>query len=147
MISNVMLVLDVNILVYAHDLDSSAFIPCRDWLESVMHGRERVGLPSQTLLPFVRLITDARVCKRPLSTARACKVIGGWLSRPHVHVIEPGRQFWSLFADQLLVTRLSGRKVPDVALACLAFEQGARLCTTDRDFARFAGLELINPLR
>ena len=31
--------------------------------------------------------------------------------------------------------------------AALAIEHGAALASTDRDFARFPGLKLINPLR
>jgi len=34
----------------------------------------------------------------------------------------------------------------DAALAAIAIEHGATLCTTDRDFARFAELHWINPL-
>jgi predicted nucleic acid-binding protein len=34
----------------------------------------------------------------------------------------------------------------DAALAALALEHGATLCTTDGDFARFPGLRQRNPL-
>jgi len=34
----------------------------------------------------------------------------------------------------------------DAALAALAIEHGARLCTSDRDFSRFPGLKTFNPL-
>jgi len=34
----------------------------------------------------------------------------------------------------------------DAALAAIAIEHGATLYTTDRDFARFAGLSWKNPL-
>ena len=142
-----MLVLDVNILVYANDLDSPEFTRCRDWLDSVMNGREPVGLSWQTLLGFVRIITDPRMSKRPMSIAIACKIVSNWLSRPQVRVVEPGAHFWSLFTEQVAVAKISGRRVPDAALACIALERNARVCTTDRDFARFAGLQLINPLR
>jgi len=40
----------------------------------------------------------------------------------------------------------SGALVTDAALASLALEQGATLCSTDRDFRRFRGLKLIDPL-
>jgi uncharacterized protein len=142
-----MLVLDVNILVYANDLDSPDFFRCRDWLDSVMNGREQVGLPWQTLLAFVRVITDPRMSKRPLSIATACKIVSNWLSRPNVRIVEPGAHFWSLFTEQILAAKISGRKVPDVAIACIALEQQARVCTTDRDFSRIAGLEIINPAK
>lgn len=40
-----------------------------------------------------------------------------------------------------------GNLTSDAHLAALAIEHGATVCSTDWDFARFAGVELINPLR
>jgi predicted nucleic acid-binding protein len=40
----------------------------------------------------------------------------------------------------------SGPLVMDAALAAIAIEHGATLCTTDRDFARFGGLVWTNPI-
>jgi len=37
--------------------------------------------------------------------------------------------------------------VTDAALAALAIESGATLCSTDRDFLRFEGLKLVDPTR
>jgi len=34
----------------------------------------------------------------------------------------------------------------DAVLAAIALEHGATVCTTDREFARFAGLRWPNPL-
>jgi uncharacterized protein len=39
-----------------------------------------------------------------------------------------------------------GPLVMDAVLAALAIEHGANLCTTDRDFSRFPGLDWTNPL-
>jgi toxin-antitoxin system PIN domain toxin len=141
-----MVLVDANILVYANNLDAAEYLICKDWLDSMLSGREPVGMPWQVALAFVRLITNPKICKRPLSTARACKLVAGWLSRPQVSVIEPGQDFWPLFTEQILVTQMSGRRVSDVSLACMALEQGAALCTADKDFKRFAGLRLISPL-
>ena len=40
----------------------------------------------------------------------------------------------------------SGPLIMDAALAAIAIEHGATLYTSDRDFARFPGLDWINPL-
>ena len=40
----------------------------------------------------------------------------------------------------------AGPLVMDAALAAIAIEHGATLCTTDRDFARFPELHWTNPL-
>ena len=39
-----------------------------------------------------------------------------------------------------------GPLVMDAALAAIAIEHGATLCTTDRDCSRFSGLTWTNPL-
>jgi len=40
----------------------------------------------------------------------------------------------------------SGPMVMDAAIAAIAVEHGAIVCTTDLDFSRFPGLEWTNPL-
>ncbi len=40
----------------------------------------------------------------------------------------------------------AGNLVPDAHLAALAIEHGLRLCTLDRGFPRFKGLNQTNPL-
>jgi hypothetical protein len=50
------------------------------------------------------------------------------------------------WAELSRLAQVTGALVTDAALAALAIEHGARLCTTDRDFARFPGLHTINPL-
>jgi uncharacterized protein len=42
--------------------------------------------------------------------------------------------------------QVSGPMVTDAALAALALEHGAAMCSTDRDFRRFRGLKLIDPV-
>jgi len=39
-----------------------------------------------------------------------------------------------------------GALTSDAHLAALAIEHGATLCTCDRDFTRFPGLRILNPL-
>jgi uncharacterized protein len=41
--------------------------------------------------------------------------------------------------------QVAGPLVPDAALAALALEHGATLCSVDKDFRRFRGLQLIDP--
>ena len=40
-----------------------------------------------------------------------------------------------------------GAMVIDAHLAALAMEHGATIATTDRDFMRFPGLDLVNPVK
>ena len=61
-------------------------------------------------------------------------------------VPNPAEQFWERFRAQVTEAQVKGPLVTDAALAALALEHGAVLCTTDRDFRRFRGLRVENPL-
>ena len=72
--------------------------------------------------------------------------MSSWLALPSVSVIDPGERYWDVLRDLLHRAQVTGPLASDAALAALAIEHGAELCTTDRDFARFPGLRSINPL-
>jgi hypothetical protein len=59
----------------------------------------------------------------------------------------PGERFWEIFRGQVLEAQISGPLVTDAALAALALENGAVLCSTDRDFRRFKDLRVLDPLQ
>jgi uncharacterized protein len=141
------IVVDANVLLYAYDLSSPAHERCRHWLTEAFNGREQIGLPWQTLLAFVRIATNTRAFRVPLSGERACAIVSQWLAQPQVVVVSPGEHFWSIFVEQVKRAQVVGPLVTDAALAALAIESGATLCSTDRDFLRFEGLELIDPTR
>lgn len=140
-----MKLLDANILLYAYDSDSAHHSVCRSWLEGAFNSEEIVALPWQTLLAFIRISTNSRATKMPLDSAEACKIVGSWLDQVNVNVIGAGEQFWDLLKDQILEAQVTGPLVTDAALAALALEHGATLCSVDRDFRRFRGLKLIDP--
>jgi toxin-antitoxin system PIN domain toxin len=104
-----------------------------------------LGLAWQTVLAFVRISTNSRAVRRPLSGADACAIVRTWLERPNVSVLAADERFWSIFQSQVLDAQVAGPLVTDAALAAFALENGATLCSTDRDFRRFRGLKLPDP--
>ena len=141
-----MKLLDANILLYAYNSDSEHHEICRTWLEETLNAAEPVALPWQTLLAFIRIATNPRAQSRPLSCEQACKIVERWLEHPNVAVVTAAEQFWSILRKQMTDAQVTGPLVTDAALASLALEQGATLCSTDRDFRRFRGLKLLDPL-
>jgi toxin-antitoxin system PIN domain toxin len=140
-----MKVLDTNILLYAYDGDSPHHDVCREWLTHAFNAEEILGLPWQTVLAFIRIATNPRAVRRPLSGSDACAIVSTWLERPNVSVLGAGERFWSIFQSQMVDAQVAGPLVTDTALAALAIENGATLCSTDRDFRRFRGLMLLDP--
>lgn len=141
-----MKLLDANILLYAYNRDSAHHEICRTWLEQAFNGSEPVALPWQTLLAFIRIATNPRISSHPLTAQQARGIVGRWLEHPNVTVVGPADRFWGILREQLLDAQVSGPMVTDAALAALAFEHGAAMCSTDRDFRRFRGLKLVDPL-
>jgi toxin-antitoxin system PIN domain toxin len=137
--------LDANILLYAYDSSSPRHAACRSWLDAAFNTEESVALPWQTILAFVRIATNPRAVRQPLSGPDACAIVTSWLERPNVAVIGAGGRFWEIFKAQVQNAQATGPLITDAALAALALEHGATLCTTDRDFRRFDGLKLLDP--
>ena len=68
------------------------------------------------------------------------------LDQPNVSMLEPAERHWDILRELVRKGQASGPLMMDAALAALAIEHGATLCSADRDFARFPSLKWINPL-
>lgn len=141
-----MILVDANILLYAYHPRSPHHGRAKSWLERVFGGEELVRLSWSTLLAFVRISTNPRAFEHPLLIGEATDIVASWLDLPMVSTIEPDERYWQILRDLLVEAQISGPLVSDAALAALALEHGASLCTSDRDFSRFHGLKLLNPL-
>lgn len=141
-----MILVDANLLVYAHVASFREHDRARTWLDDRIAGTAPVGLPWQSLLAFVRLVSNPRVFERPLAVADAWAQAEGWLSCPNVWVPEPTERHEELLGAFLRAPGLRANHVPDAHLAAIAIGHGLVLCSTDGDFARFEGLRWENPL-
>jgi len=135
-----LILVDVNLLVYAHVAGSPQHSRARDWFDAQMNGPLRVGIPWPSLLGFLRLTSNPKVCERPLGMER------GWLRRPNVRIPMPTDRHADVLEPLLAVTSGRANLVPDAHLAALALEHGLVLRSADADFARFPGLSWRNPL-
>jgi uncharacterized protein len=137
---------DVNLLLYAVDEGSAWHEPARTWVEERLSGTETLALTWVVLLAFIRLTTSPRVFQSPLSTSEALDLVDSWLAQPCVTVAHPTSRHAAVLRDLLEPLGTAGNLTTDAHLAALAIEHGAELCSTDRDFSRFAGLRWADPL-
>jgi toxin-antitoxin system PIN domain toxin len=86
------------------------------------------------------------VFEHPLSITEAIAAVSSWLERSNAGVLDPGERHWEILQRLLEEAQCTGALVTDAALAALAIEHGATLCTTDRDFSQFPELAWLNPL-
>lgn len=141
-----MILVDANVLLYAYHPRAAQRERCRAWVEAEFSSGAAVRIPWATILAFLRIGTSPRVFERPLTIAEAEAAVSSWLALPSVSPIDPGERYWDVLRDLLHAAQVTGPLVSDAALAALAIEHGATLCTTDRDFARFPGLCTLHPL-
>jgi hypothetical protein len=141
-----MIVVDANLLLYAHDAASAHHSAAHRWLENTLSGNETIGLAWVAVLAFLRVATNPRLRKDAPTLAEAAAIVAGWLERPNVTLLNPGERHWDILRAMMIKGQARGPLVTDAHVAALAIEHGAALATTDRDFARFPGLNFFNPL-
>src|ERR1051326_2444684 len=114
-----MILIDVNLLIYAVNEDSPDHKKAKSWLEAAVSGTETVGLPWIALLAFLRLTTRPGVFRPPLSVDTAFDVVDAWLQQPSVTVPEPTARHLQTMRDLLSPLGTGGNLTPDAHLAAL----------------------------
>lgn len=141
-----MILVDANILVYAANPRAERHEAARTWLDSQLNGETRVGLAWESLLAYVRIVTNPKVFSRPQSVNMAWRQVEAWLECDSVWIPTPGPAHRSILGGLLANLGGGSKLIPDAHLAALAIEHGLAVCSSDGDFARFKGLRWINPL-
>jgi uncharacterized protein len=141
-----MMLIDANLLIYAYNPSAPQHAAARRWLERAVGGPAPVRLAWTSVLAFVRIMTNPQLFRRPLTSDEAIGLVDEWLGHPAIGLLEPTERHWTILRGLIGEGQATGPLVMDAHLAALALEHGATLCTTDRDFSRFAGLSVVNPL-
>jgi toxin-antitoxin system PIN domain toxin len=139
------ILIDANLLIYAKVAELPQHERARTWLDAQLNGITGVGMPWSSLIAFVRVVSNPRLFRGPLSVSDAWSQVDSWLGLLPVWVPQPTDLHVETIRRLIPQTGRSDM-VPDAHLAALALEYGLTLMTTDRDFARFDGLRWENPI-
>lgn len=139
-----MILVDVNLLLYAQFASYAEHEVARQWLEQRFNSG-RVGLPWSVLLGFARIASNPRIFSDAPPVDEVWQVVEAWLALDTVWSPAPGAGHASLVAQMLEAVPVR-RLVTDAHLAALAVEHGLVLCSADTDFARFPMVRWDNPL-
>jgi len=141
-----MILVDANLLLYAEDSLSEHHQAARTWWDAQLSGAEPVCLCWPVVTAFIRIGTNVRLHRRPLTLGEAVERVQSWFDQPCVRIIYPGEQHWAIFQVMLREGKAIGSLVSDAHLAAMAVEHNCILQSTDVDFARFKGLKWNNPI-
>ena len=144
-----MLVVDTNVLLYAADESSEFHAPCRRLLEGLRSGPIPWFLTWGIAYEFLRVATHPRVYPQPWSVSEAHAFLEALLRSPSARLLIPTARHAEILSASLAdVPDARGNLLHDLHTAVLMREHGiSRILTRDRDFHRFAFLDVVDPLR
>ena len=142
-----MIAVDTNILVYAHRQDSPWHERARSCLVELAEGRGAWALPWPCAHEFFAIVTHPRIFRTPTPPPLALGALDSLLQAPGIVLLAEQEPYWTTLKGQVEAGRIAGPAVHDARIAALCLLHGVReLWSADRDFSRFPGLVVRNPL-
>lgn len=142
-----MVAVDTNILVYAHRADSEWHTAAHAKLAMLAEGAAAWAIPWPCVHEFFAIATHPRIYRPPTPVERAIDQIDAWHESPSLVLLAETDVHWDQLRESLLAARVAGPMVHDARVAALCRQHGVReLWSADRDFSRFAGINVTNPL-
>ena len=142
-----MIAVDTNILVYAHREDAPFHDKAAVRLTALAEGRGAWAIPWPCLHEFLTITTHPRIYNPPTPLPVALDAVDAWLEVPGLALLAESDQHWTTLRSLLTTGRIAGPQVHDARIAALCQQHGVReLWSADRDFSRFPGLRVVNPL-
>jgi hypothetical protein len=136
-----MLAPDVNVLIDAYREDSPHHERVAPWLRAVVGADRPFALFEPVLAGFLRVATHPRVFVPPTPLDAALAFVEALRAQPNALLLRAGPRHFRIFERLCRAAATRGNLVADAYLAALAIEHGCTWVTSDRDYARFEGLD------
>jgi toxin-antitoxin system PIN domain toxin len=138
---------DTNLLVYAHREDADWHAEALRCVGELAESASPWAIPWPCLHEFLAVVTHPRIYAPPSPLDLAIDQVEAWLESPTLVLLAEGSTHWRDLRRALETARAVGPLVHDARVAALCRQHGVReVWTADRDFGRFPGLPMRNPL-
>lgn len=142
-----MTAVDTNILVYAHREDSPWHDAALGAITGLAEGRGRWAIPWPCIHEFLAIVTHPRIFKPPTPLSGALDQVEAWLESPRLVLLGEAEGYWPELRKCVQAARIAGPQVHDARVAALCAHHGIdELWSADRDFSRFPGVAVRNPM-
>ncbi len=142
-----MIAVDSNLLVYAHREDSAWHDAAYASIVDLAEGKAAWAIPWPCIHEFLAIVTHVRIYAPPTTLLKAVDQVDAWLESPSLVMFSESLNYWAELRSILQTGRVSGPMVHDARVAALCQQHGvSELWTADRDFSRFPGIRVRNPL-
>jgi toxin-antitoxin system PIN domain toxin len=138
---------DTNILVYAHREDSPWHSRAEASVRGLAEGAESWAIAWSCIHEFLAIVTHPSIYKPPTPLEKALEQVEAWLKSPSLQVIGEAPDHWAELSFLLRDSHVVGPKVHDARVAAIIKGHGiVEIWSVDRDFSRFKGIRVVNPL-
>jgi toxin-antitoxin system PIN domain toxin len=142
-----MIAIDSNLLVYAHREDSPWHNTAYARIVELAEGPAAWAIPWPCVHEFLSIVTHPRIYNPPTPLEKAIDQVEAWLESPSLVLLSELEGYWPQLCSLLQTGHVLGPQVHDARVAALCLQHGvSELWTIDRDFSRFPGLTVRNPL-
>jgi len=141
-----MIIPDANLLLYAYDKGSPFHQNAAEWWIQCMNGMQPIGLCPAVVFAFIRLGTNPKAFRDPLTIDEATDHVQSWLNQSITEWIESRRDDFERTVQLLRESGSAGSLTTDAQIAAIAIRCRATVHTADTDFQRFRGVRWHNPL-
>lgn len=142
-----MIAVDSNLLIYAHREDSPWHDAAAGRLRELSEGQAPWAIPWPCVHEFLAIVTHPRIYVPPTPLEAALDQVDAWLEAPRLSLLAESESHWRALRDTVVSSRAIGPQVHDARIVALCRQHGVtELWSADRDFGRFSGLTVRNPL-
>ena len=142
-----MIAIDTNLLVYAHRPEMPLHAEARALIDSLPQRGRLFGLPWPCVHEFLAVVTNRRIFRDPTPTPVAMQAVRTLLDSKLFSLLGEGIGYLDRLEALAISGRVEGAMIHDARIAALCHHHGVQeLWSADRDFTRFPGLKVRNPL-
>jgi toxin-antitoxin system PIN domain toxin len=142
-----MIAVDTNLLVYAHRQDTSWHAGAAAGVRSLAESPAPWAIPWPCVHEFLAIVTHPRIFDPPSEMSAALDQMAAWMESPSLILMSEGAGYQAHLEEIISSSRSLGPRVHDARVAALCAYHGVdELWSADRDFSRFPGLKVRNPL-
>ncbi len=142
-----MIAVDSNILVYSHRAESAWHPSAAEAVRDLAEGAAAWAIPWPCIHEFLAICTHPRIYNPPTPIGHALEAMAAWLESPTLFLLSEGPGYAESLKAVVQESKVVGAAIHDARIAALCRLHGVKeILSADRDFSRFRGLEVRNPL-
>jgi len=142
-----MIAVDTNLLVYCHRSDSDWHEAADRCIANLAEGQAPWAIPWPCIHEFLAIVTNSRIYQPATPLQHALEQVECWLESPSLQLLSETGNYWQVLRKMTEAAKSTGGSIHDARVAALCVHHEAKeLWTADRDFLRFPGLRVANPL-